>query len=100
MKKIWIILGVILILLAIGFIYLSYPYMEPKLYPRSAGIDKETGLPLEKIYFCMDICPMQGHVYTVYKGVDTVEECEEIGGKPLLTGVPSPGYFFGCEYNK
>ena len=96
MKKLIIIIISILILLLIVFGYLTYPYIEPSFYPRPAGTDTRTGLPLEKIYFCMDICPDYGTVFTVFKDINTVEECGEIGGHPILTGIPSPGHFVGC----
>ncbi|MBW2981915.1 hypothetical protein KY343_03490 [Candidatus Woesearchaeota archaeon] len=96
MKKLIIIILSIFILLLIGFSYLIYPYIEPSLYPRPAGTDPRTGFPLEKIYFCMDICPDYGSVLTVYKDINTVEECEEIGGRVILTGMPNPGLFIGC----
>jgi len=96
MKKIIIIILSIFVLLLIGFGYLIYPYIEPSFYPRSAGTDPRTGLPLEKRYFCMDICPDYGYVLTVYKDIKTIEECEEIGGQVILTGMPKPGLFIGC----
>jgi len=92
------ILGVILLILLVHFIYFFvYPEIEPSLYPRDAGIDSRTGLPLEKIYHCQDICPMQRDILTVYKGISTVEECNKIGGNPSLSGIPSSGRFIGCK---
>jgi len=96
MKKIIIAVIIITAVIILSAIYAIYPYIEPGLYPRPAGIDKRTGLPLEKIYFCMDICPAYGTTFIVYKDINTTEQCEAIGGRPILTGVPSPGLFIGC----
>ena len=96
MTKILIVIIAIIVVIASLALYITYPHIEPSLYPRPAGIDTRTGLPLEKIYFCMDICPAYGTTFVVYKDINTTEQCEAIGGRPILTGIPSPGLFVGC----
>jgi hypothetical protein len=60
------------------------------------GIDERNGRLLKEIYFCQDICPDYETVFLVYDGINSSSNCDSIGGKTMLTGIPSPGHFIGC----
>ncbi len=70
-------------------------YSSASAYPRSAGIDPETGLRLVQIQFCSDVCPEYTRVFTVFEGVDSPDECLEIGGQAIRDAAWHG--FIGCQ---
>ena len=55
------------------------------------------GKTLVEKFICWDGCPELGNVYLFYQGVDTEEACLDAAGSPLISPVPIPGAYWGCE---
>ncbi len=66
-------------------------------YPAFVGIDVRNGKTLIEKFICWDGCPELGKVYLVYQAVATEEACLKATGSPLISPVPIPGAYWGCE---
>ena len=65
-------------------------------FPKVIGIDGKSGRVLLEDYFCWDICPRFGFVLLTYEGMETAQECEAAGGKPVYAPTPVPGLYGAC----
>ena len=70
---------------------------DPGIYPLFAGVDVRNGETLIKKFICWDGCPELGKVYLVYQAVDTEEACVNATGSPIISPVPIPGAYWGCQ---
>lgn len=70
---------------------------DPGDYPAFVGIDVRNGKTLINKFICWDGCPELGKVYLVYQGVATEEDCFYAMGSPLISPVPIPGAYWGCQ---
>ena len=70
---------------------------DPGWYPVFAGIDVRNGKILIKKFVCWDGCPELGKVFLVYKGVVTEEDCFKAKGSPIISPVPIPDAYWGCQ---
>lgn len=89
-KKVVIVLVIALILLAIVAFSGQVFYKNLGGYP--VGFSNKR--LVVRIYYCSDVCPEYGGWYNVYYGIDTLESCEQLGGKPLID--LAWGDFIGC----
>ena len=70
---------------------------DPGDYPAFVGIDVRNGRTLINKFFCWDGCPEMGKVSMVYQGVVTEEDCFYAIGTPIISPVPIPGAYWGCQ---
>ena len=66
-------------------------------HPQFVGVDVRNGKTLIAKFICWDGCPELGKVYIVFQGVATEEACLNTKGSPLISPVPIPGAYWGCE---
>ena len=70
---------------------------DPGDYPAFVGVDVRNGKTMINKFICWDGCPELGNVYLVYQGVATEEDCFYAIGSPLISPVPIPGAYWGCQ---
>lgn len=76
------ILGVVVIIAVFGF-------KQADTNPTSDSSDL-----IEKTY-CSDVCPQNTRSFKVYKGVDSQEACDTIGGQTISDA--AWGAYIGCQ---
>lgn len=52
------------------------------------------GQVLYRTFYCSDVCPNYGGYLLIYKGINSEEECDEIGGESKYD--PAWGGYKGC----
>jgi hypothetical protein len=87
MRKIVLTIIIVVLLIIIGFVLKAYIFQG---YP---GGFKDGRLIIYQ-YTCSDVCPDAGGWHKEYFGVDSKEECEQIGGDPFID--PAWGAYLGC----
>ena len=70
---------------------------DPGIYPLFVGVDVRNGKTLINKFICWDGCPELGKVYLVYQALDTADACIDATGSPIISPVPIPGAYWGCQ---
>jgi len=84
---------VVLLVIAVTMIVV-WLYQRHSVYQKAVGVDPATGHTLIEKYYCSDLCPENGGTYIVFEGVNSREECTNIGGTLFID--PAWGGYIGC----